>query len=117
MNQESLRGVVRRVARAAGVRARLVVLRDSCQRAWTDGETVYVTTTLVSSLPEPEVAAVVAHELAHIIGRHVPNTKQGIEDLRTAIHDGQGLSAGIQGAFARVVVEAAITIAHRHRSR
>lgn len=106
-----------RISRAAHVKARLVVVQDAHPGAWTDGDKVFMTTGLVDSLPEDQVAAAVGHELGHIIGRHIPNTREAVEQLRREIYGGGERLAGLQGLCARAVIEASIIVARQHRSR
>src|SRR5436309_397807 len=98
MNHDALRQMFGRVARAARVKASLVIVRGSEQNAWTDGNKVYLTTALLDSLPEDQVAAAVAHELGHIIGCHIPDTQKAIQELRSRVY-GDQKPGGLQGIF------------------
>lgn len=116
MNHDALKQMFGRVSRAARVKTSLVIVRGSEQNAWTDGNKVYVTNALIDSLPEDQVAAAVAHELGHIIGRHVPDTQKAIDELRSRVYSDQE-PGGLQGIFSRALIEGSIIIARQYRSR
>lgn len=113
MEHEELKQMFARVSIAARVRTSLVIVRGAQRNAWTDGDKVYVTTSLIESLPEDQVAAAVAHELGHIIGRHVPDTEKDLEELRARIYSDRKS----EGFFSRALIEGSIVVARQYRSR
>jgi len=113
MEHEELKKMFARVSIAARVKTSLVIVRGSQRNAWTDGKKVYVTTSLIESLPEDQVAAAVAHELGHIIGRHVPDTEKALEELRGRIYSDKKS----EGIVSRAFIEGSIAVARQYRSR
>lgn len=102
-----------RVSTAAHVKTSLVIVRNANRTAWTDGDKIYVTTSLVESLPEDQVAAVVSHEFGHIIAKHIATTEAALHDLRTRIYNAEE-SVGV---FSKALVEGSIAVARQYRSR
>jgi predicted Zn-dependent protease len=113
MDRNKLQKMFTRLAVAADVRTNLVIVRKSQRNAWTDGDKVYVSTSLVESLPEDQVAAAVAHELGHIIARHVPDTETALDELRARVYKDPGSTT----VLSRALIEGAIAVARQYRGR
>lgn len=78
---------------------------------WTDGETVTVTSGAVEELPEGALAALVAHELAHVHMRHVQHNRalaEGVGLLVAGVWRGSG--SGLAGRLVRTVAAAGVSL-------
>src|SRR5262245_9069161 len=102
MEHNEVEAVFARVARAAGCRTKLIVENSPAMTAWTDGRVVHVTDTLIARMPERELAAVVGHELGHIVERHIATSNSHFEKLRAA------LSSAFAGDSLESVIAAAV---------
>jgi len=116
VDRSKLQALFRKVAAAAGQPTSLRVVRSRQRNAWTDGTCVWVTTALVSELGERELAAVLGHELGHIVERHLPTTRAARRQLREQLYrrvSGDWLAM----LAASAVVESALGLATAERRR
>lgn len=72
---ERLRRVLSRLSFAVPDGCRIRVVPRNDVNGWTDGETVTITSRAAEELPEGALAALVAHELAHVRMRHVQQNR------------------------------------------
>jgi predicted Zn-dependent protease len=110
MNMDRLQDVFKRVAGAAGRPTVLEVVRRNDANAWTDGDKVYVTDALVANMPEREIAAVLGHELGHVVERHIAATNSELDRLHetlTASFSGDSLGSVIASGVVAVALIAA----------
>jgi predicted Zn-dependent protease len=115
MDQGRIQNVFRQVAAAAGTSTPLVVVDNSRPSAWTDGDSVFITKALITKLPEREIAAVLGHELGHVVERHIETTKVERNRLRQHLTS-SFKNDSLAGAVAAAVVEVALLGASSQRS-
>lgn len=113
---QNLERIFPKLARAAGVNAKLRIVRSSEVNAWTDGNDVYLTTSLVETLPGEQVAAVIGHELGHIIHRHGERSAEELDKLRSRLYSDNS-STGMERFFAKAIIETALALSTLRRSR
>lgn len=115
-DRPELHNAFQRLAKAAKVDSKLKIVQSREVNAWTDGKDVFVTTSLVDKLPNDELAAVIGHELGHIVHRHVETHNDDLQTLREKMYNDSSLS-GVAKVFSKVVLETAVALASQHRSR
>lgn len=84
----------------------LHVVESEIANAWTDGTAVFVTGALVEQLEVDEVAAILGHELAHVLRDDVEQARSMREECMTRLSQGVagGSFAGsVAGFFVRWV--------------
>jgi predicted Zn-dependent protease len=116
MDHARIQDVFRRVACAAECATPLVVANASEMRAWTDGTTVYVTDALIRGMTEREVAAVLGHELGHVVERHIETSNTERDHLRESLRSSFP-DDWLASVVATAVVEVALYRASGSRSR
>jgi hypothetical protein len=89
-----------------------VVVKDDMLNAWTDGKTLWVTTAMLRFVQnDDELAAVVAHEVAHAVERHIDAKKANATAgaFFGALLDIAAATQGVntQGQFTKSMSEAA----------
>lgn len=87
MEMAELQDVFQRVSGAAGIATKLHIVDSTEKRAWTDGEVVFITTTLVEALSREKVGAILAHELAHILRADVKKYKTVSKGLKAGLDE------------------------------
>lgn len=83
--EEKLDRVLSRLDFAIPDGCRIEVTERSDINGWTDGEQVTITSGAVEELPEGALAALVAHELAHVHMRHLEHIRALAELAATAV--------------------------------
>jgi beta-barrel assembly-enhancing protease len=116
VDRSDLRTVFERVARAAAQSTKLEIVRSHKRNAWTDGTTVYVTDSLVASMPEREVAAVLGHELGHVVERHIATTTAELERIHQKFTS-EFPAGSLDHVIASAVVAVGLLAASGRRSR
>lgn len=110
---QSLQGILDRLVAVSplqGYPVRAVLLPDPQINAFTDGRRIFLTTGLVTVFQDrPDlIASVLAHELGHILGRHIPDSKSRVIMLEYLSYLTPALSAlpygGLYGQAAGTVV-------------
>ena len=113
---QSLERIFKNLARSANVESDLVIVSSSEVNAWTDGNNIYLSTSLVDSLPEEQLAAVIGHEFGHIIRDHIGRSVEDLQQLRLKLYRDNSLS-GVERFFSTVIIETMVTLAKQRRSR
>ena len=81
MNQKLLQDIFSKIEEQVNLSANLKILDNYKIEAYTDGETVYISTGLIKMLDADEVASILSHELAHIQKRHIIQEKKTIRQI------------------------------------
>jgi Zn-dependent protease with chaperone function len=115
MNPSQVPDLFKTLCQRVGINAKVEIVDSSDPGAWTDGKDVQITTATLQSLNEAQVAAILGHELGHVMLNHLTSNERELSYLRSRLSS--SLPPGFAGVVASALIEARLAGATAERSR